>query len=840
MKLHLTHTDNNLQKDTSRVYRKWNSLNNEIDIEFSDDNHRSELVRVYFGEKYDQLYKSLSFEQKIYLWKICKLYVKSGVFCSTNLIPSVSINEIVGDSDICFVKPLNDHIYQNFLYTKEIKNTVVAKCIIDIIKERNVIDFNNSINKEFINVVSNLFEINGFDSEIIANEVYNLTVNGNQFKVKVLEECEDSIMFDGIKLFDKSFDFLGENEEIFQHICKKMLISLSDVYPKIDSKSKNKTLIVESRWNESVEYSIKNTIQKMGDGWGHIIVCTNQNFNHIVKLKDNISQEIEVINLEEFKINRNSYNNLLYELTFWEKIKCEKVLIYQSDTFIFKKFDNSFLDWDYIGSPWGPSKHSRVLFENCKNMNTPIYLGNGGLSLRTVSAMKKILNQQSKNKESIKFNKTDCDYLWEDAFFSYYINISEEFKLSPVEVAKKFSFEHIYFDDTFGCHQPFVKSFSGDDVFKKFINKLNGVNVYGFGNTNSGLGHNMRVIIEALEYAKIPHNIRILNDGGNGYLEDDYQEYFKINLVLCNPDFNYSSFIGKNMSGKYNIALWAWESEKISEKWKESSKDFDEIWTISEFCKNAFESNLNNKKISTLNIPGNYKNKLDKIECKKKFKLENKFIVLYTFDAYSDLERKNPNGTIEAFKKYIGQKKNCLLILKTHNLSDDQMIFLKESIGDSKNIIIINESWSNEFMEILFNLADVYMSLHRSEGSGLTIMESIMLEIPVVCTGYSGNLDFCQSDKCQLVDFKMVKIGDNKYPGSFYSSFFDGGEIPNWADPSVDDAGKKLLQIYDNYDYYVDLIRSNKVYIKDKFSVENLSKNIEMLFYKIEFLGTNW
>jgi hypothetical protein len=37
------------------------------------------------------------------------------------------------------------------------------------------------------------------------------------------------------------------------------------------------------------------------------------------------------------------------------------------------------------------------------------------------------------------------------------------------------------------------------------------------------------------------------------------------------------------------------------------------------------------------------------------------------------------------------------------------------------------------------------------------MMEAIDLEIPVVCTNYSGNLDFC-FEGCELVDYDLVNV----------------------------------------------------------------------------------
>jgi hypothetical protein len=71
------------------------------------------------------------------------------------------------------------------------------------------------------------------------------------------------------------------------------------------------------------------------------------------------------------------------------------------------------------------------------------------------------------------------DYIFEDLYFSYHIEMSDKWKLADLESAKKFSFEHIFYEDTFACHQPYCNSFHQDDLFERFLDKINGVNVLG-------------------------------------------------------------------------------------------------------------------------------------------------------------------------------------------------------------------------------------------------------------------------------------------------------------------------------------------------------------------------
>jgi len=86
----------------------------------------------------------------------------------------------------------------------------------------------------------------------------------------------------------------------------------------------------------------------------------------------------------------------------------------------------------------------------------------------------------------------------------------------------------------------------------------------------------------------------------------------------------------------------------------------------------------------------------------------------------------------------------------------------------------------------LIAASDGYVSLHRSEGFGLTIAEAMSLGTPVIATAYSGNMDFMQASDSHLVDFRYVSIprGAEPYPPT-----------ARWADPDLDQAADHMRQV---------------------------------------------
>jgi hypothetical protein len=222
------------------------------------------------------------------------------------------------------------------------------------------------------------------------------------------------------------------NYETFIEYVAKLKIS-NDV-PRIDKKSKRKSLLINGRVEKNTEFTIRNTIQKLGDGWGHLVYTSTKSLQEMTELCNSISPLIEVYSIDPLT-NRNDYNNICLDEKFWKSLKIEHVLVYQTDTIIFNKLDEDFFKYDYIGAPW---EHHWMAIRD--TIDILIKVGNGGLSLRNVDVMLSIL----KDEDSIILKTAadpSLDKIPEDVFYSYYIK--KIGKIAPVEIAEKFSIEPI-------------------------------------------------------------------------------------------------------------------------------------------------------------------------------------------------------------------------------------------------------------------------------------------------------------------------------------------------------------------------------------------------------------
>jgi len=354
-----------------------------------------------------------------------------------------------------------------------------------------------------------------------------------------------------------------------------------------------------------------------------------------------------------------------------------------------------------------------------------------------------------------------------------------------------------------------------------------GINLYGFINGDFGIAESSKIIKKVLDYSDIRHNIIELISDSHSYTKE-YQSTkennFDINIISCNPDSSLDLIEKKFLHNKYNIGVWYWELDTLPNSWIENSKYFSELWAPSEFIYTTLESSLVSEiKIKRINLPAKIPLKLNKNECKEFLGYNtDTFICLFVFDFYSDIERKNPFSVIETFKRTFINNENSLLIIKTQNGNDSNLNKIKNYINGDKRIIHINDYYSREYLNILMNSCDVYISLHRSEGLGLTLQEAILLEKPTLCTNYSGNIDFCLPEWSELVNYTLVSISKD----SMYNTINEGNSNL-WAEPSINDASNKLSKIYKNLTYYEKRAIKGKQWIIENYNYDKFSTQIK-------------
>lgn len=238
----------------------------------------------------------------------------------------------------------------------------------------------------------------------------------------------------------------------------------------------------------------------------------------------------------------------------------------------------------------------------------------------------------------------------------------------------------------------------------------------------------------------------------------------------------------------YRVAYWYWEFDSIPDAWVETAQDVDEVWAATEFVAKGLRDKLS-VPVRTL-FPGV---RLAPYEPRGKayFNLpEDETTYVFVFHMMSIMERKNPLGLIRAFKQAFRPEDAARLVLKTSfgDRHPDQIKALREA-AEGARITIIDDEFVYPDVLALIDACDVYVSLHRSEGLGLTMAEAMLMGKPVVATGYSGNMEFMDDTNSLLVEHDIVPLGQEIPPYSAENL---------WAAPSEQDAAEKLRRPFDD------------------------------------------
>lgn len=325
------------------------------------------------------------------------------------------------------------------------------------------------------------------------------------------------------------------------------------------------------------------------------------------------------------------------------------------------------------------------------------------------------------------------------------------------------------------------------------------VRVSGYLGHALGLGSAARGYAEALKAAGVAtstatvalDHMELPSDLGDDYGRHEFEDLLHdghpgFELVAVNPD-ELPAFVRRVGNAYFQgprIGIWGWETNSIPARWAAAFDLVEEIWVYSRFMAENIGSATSHPVIA---LPPPVKAPAAASE-PLRLGVPEGYLFLFVFDYLSTIQRKNPVGLIEAFKRAFAPGEGPRLLLKTINgplrpMAEEAVLW--EAHG-REDIHVIDRSLSGAERDALMAACDCYVSLHRSEGFGLTMAEAMALGKPTIGTGYSGNVDFMNAENSYLVDYEIGRVGPDCeiYPP-------DG----EWAQPSVEHAAELMARV---------------------------------------------
>ncbi len=323
-----------------------------------------------------------------------------------------------------------------------------------------------------------------------------------------------------------------------------------------------------------------------------------------------------------------------------------------------------------------------------------------------------------------------------------------------------------------------------------------GLNVVGFLDASLGLGQVARSMVGAALAAGV--EVSTWSSRGHWSLEAASSaprgEPFEwdTSLVIVNPDsyLNVVEEAGLDaFRDRYLIGMWFWELEEPSPEMASAATTVHEIWVASEFVAAAVRR-VTERPVRVVPVPVPTADAGG--ATRADIAMPPGFVIAHTFDFNSQVQRKNPQGVVEAFTRAFRSGEGPRLYLKSMNggrLFPRQLAELSAMVADRPDVVLVDEVFDAVRAAAIAGLADVYVSLHRSEGLGLAIAEAMAAGTPVVATGYSGNLELMHDANSYLVPYRLGKVppGTPPYPAG-----------ATWAEPDVDEAARILRRIWED------------------------------------------
>jgi len=326
-----------------------------------------------------------------------------------------------------------------------------------------------------------------------------------------------------------------------------------------------------------------------------------------------------------------------------------------------------------------------------------------------------------------------------------------------------------------------------------------GMNIVGFFSADLGIGESARCMARAADAASVPASLvplrlncrnRLGDATYSGRLQDSNPH--GVNLFHIDPpvardiDHHHGAEFRRH---KYNIGYFAWELPEFPDAWVSSFDYFDEIWCPSDFVSGSMVLKAPVPVVTMAHSIAFERPTEGRAALRARFGLHpDRYLFLCLFDLNSYTARKNPQAAIEAFRRSGLGGRGAALVVKVQNADANAADFtaLAESVRDLPGTVVISSTLSRADVYALEAACDCFVSLHRSEGFGLAVAESMYLGKPVIATGWSATSEYLNHDNGLPARYSLVTLAETHGPYAKGST---------WADPDVAHAAELMQRV---------------------------------------------
>ncbi|MHC4944357.1 MAG: glycosyltransferase family 4 protein [Planctomycetota bacterium] len=278
--------------------------------------------------------------------------------------------------------------------------------------------------------------------------------------------------------------------------------------------------------------------------------------------------------------------------------------------------------------------------------------------------------------------------------------------------------------------------------------------------------------------------------------------------VPTDPDGSrdfYNLFRNQNPGMTAYVGYTVFETDSIPEPWVDACNAMDAIWVPSHFNVETFSrAGVMREKLHVIPHgfdPQEYRaGETGPLQIGQRRGFNFLSIFEWTY-------RKGWDVLVKAYLDEFSQEEDVRLILRAYqgggvigekkkSVIEQLSDYITELGHDPENIPeieFIDYMVPSELMPSLYKAADCFVMPTRGEGWGIPFTESMLMEVPVIATRWSGHLEFMNDENSYLIDVdETVPVDEEQVKDSpFYAGH-------RWANPSKEHTRRLMRHVFEN------------------------------------------